>query len=299
MSAGPDTTPAISPTDWAIIPKFHLGETFFACAMAPAFLDRHGGFLLRVFVPPYLKSIGHLFEHHPVRVEDVFALDPSLVRTAPGFERGQAFRWHPLEQGAGSLLKYSDCTIPFARGYLDMLGLPLGSFGLPRTPPHVALAAAERFARLSFPAGRTVILAPHSRTLTPPPTEFWLGLANRLRADGWTVCENLSATEHAEGRGLPGCLPLVCPLDQLPSIAALAGWVISARSGVCELLSSCPARLTILATYRALNPVREGLHLLWDLASSGLPDNAEYFYLGKHEPVGDFLQRILPSLPQI
>jgi hypothetical protein len=165
---------------------------------------------------------------------------------------------------------------------------------------------------LGLALGRTVILAPTSRTLTPPPPAFWEGLIARLRAEGWTVCHNLSASEREAGEGFPGCVPLVCPLSELLPLAELAGWVISARSGICELLSTADIRLTIVATHRALNPVggnarpeaagtlyrmfnpvREPTRVLWDLAACGLPDRADYFYLGKDEPVDSFTERVL------
>lgn len=307
------STSPVSPEDWAVIPKFHIGETYFAFAAAPAILARHGGRRLKVLTPNYLGDIGRLFTHHPVEHVDIRAVPSESVRHAPGFRRGEPFYWHPLEKAPELIRTYAGGTVAFSRMYLDMLDLPLtGAFGLPRVTSEVLEAARARFDRLGLPAGRTVILAPTSRTLTAPPTEVWQRLAHRLRAREWTVCQNLSAAERQAGGTLDGCVPLDCPLSELLPLAELAGWVISARTGICELLSAAKARLTIVTTYRALNPIGPSpstqttsvlyrmmrpvlppTQVLWDLASSGLPDAAEYFYLGKDESAAAFADRVL------
>ncbi len=308
------STSPIDAEDWAVIPKFHLGETYFAFAAAPAILARHGGRRVKVIVPDHLGDIGRLFAHHPVDHVDIRAVPTESIRSAPGFRRGEPFYWHPLEKAPELIRSYVGATVAFSRMYLDMLGLPVeGTFGPPRLPADVAEAARRRFERLGLVAGRTVIVSPTGRTLTPPPTEFWQRLVARLRSQGWTVCQNMSAAEAEAGEGLPGCVPLVCPLSELLPLAELAGWVISARTGVCDLLSTAKVRLTVVATYRALNPVgagsaraetagalyrmmnpvREPTRVLWDLASCGLPDGATYFYLGKNEPSEAFVDRVL------
>ena len=240
-------------------------------------------------------------------------MPPDSIRVAPGFQRGEPFYWHPLDKAPDLIRSYAGGTVAFSRMYLDMVGLPVaGTFGLPRVPEDVRGAARARFGKLGLPEGRTVILAPASRTLTPPPTAVWQALVARLRAGGWTVCQNLSAAERDAGEGLPDCVPLVCPLSELLPLAELAGWIVSARNGVCDVLSTANARLTILATYRALNPVGAGsrpeaagalyrlmnaertpTRVLWDLAACGLPDRAEYFYHGKDESAVAFADRVL------
>ncbi len=311
------STSPIGPEDWAVIPKFHIGETYFAFAAAPAILARHGGRRLKVLAPDHLGDIGRLFSHHPVDHVDIRAVPDESIRHKPGFRRGEPFYWHPLEKAPDLIRSYAGGTVAFSRMYLDMLDLPLaGTFGPPRITAEVADAARARFDRLGLPAGRTVILAPTSRTLKAPPAEFWRQLVSRLRSQGWTVCQNLSAAEQQTGGGLDGCAPLDCPLGELLPMAELAGWIISARTGICELLSTARARLTVVATYRALNPVgaspylgttsalyrimnpvRQPTRVLWDLASCGLPDTAEYFYLGKDEPADTFTDRVLAGAP--
>ncbi len=311
------STPPFGPEDWAVIPKFHIGETYFAFAAAPAILARHGGERLKVLVPDYLGDIGRLFSHGPADGVDIRAVPPESIRHGPGFRRGEPFYWHPLEKAPDLIRSYAGGTVAFTRMYLDMLDLPLaGTFGLPVVPMEVADAARARFDRLGLPEGQTVILAPASRTLQAPPPEFWRRLVGRLRAQGWTVCQNLPAAEQQAGGVLEGCIPLDCPLSELLPLAELAGWVISARNGLCDLLSTARTRLTIVATHRALNPLGTNHHrrdksvlyrilqpvcaptrVLWDLASCGLPDTAEYFYLGKDEPADAFTDRVLAGTP--
>ncbi len=307
------STSSIGPEDWAVIPKFHIGETYFAFAAAPAILARHGGQRVKVLTPDYLGDIGRLFAHHPVDHVDIRDVPGESVRHQPGFRLGEPFYWHPLEKASELIRSYAGGTVAFSRMYLDMLDLPLaGTFGAPRITVEVRDAARARFDRLGLPTGQTVILAPTSRTLQAPPAEFWQRLIGRLHAQGWTVCQNLSAAEQRAGGGLDGCVPLDCPLSELLPLAELAGWVVSARTGICDLLSTAKSRLTIVATHRALNPIGPSLSLqrtnvlyrilrpalpptrvLWDLASCGLPDTAEYFYLGKGESAEAFTDRVL------
>src|ERR1700744_3907754 len=94
-----------------------------------------------------------------------------------------------------------------------------------------------------LPRGRTVVLAPHAVTLKSPVShDFWTRLAGELSERGFTVCTNVAGTEEP----LPGTRALsFAPEHAVPILDAL-GYLISVRSGLCDLVSSSTATKIVL-----------------------------------------------------
>ena len=149
---------------------------------------------------------------------------------------------------------------------------------------------------LDFPEGKTVILVPVCKSLIPLPPGFWEAVSNELRSRDLVVATNVAPNQPEAC--IPGTRPISCPPDELIPIAEFAGAVISARSGVCDVLSS--ARTDLRIVYQRVsvewNPLRE-TKMEWDLGICGLDDNASYFRMREGESDAEFANRVVTIQP--
>ncbi len=276
--------------EWLVAPAPHLGDTYFTCALARAFVARHGGDRVRVIVPPKLFGVLALFPDAPLAPLDRAAVSVPF-REERGFRPGEPFHLRPLRFAAEFAAAYAGRTLPFTRTYHDLLDLPFPSFARPRTPEAARDAAARRLAALGLPAGRTAVLVPVSNSGPAFSPSFWADVAAAFAARGFTVATNV-APERPE-RPVPGTHPLPCPPEELIPAAELAGVVVASRCGVCDLLSSARTDLRILyhRPQYEWSPLA-GVRLECDLGPCGMEDTAAYYRMGASEPRADFIARV-------
>ena len=277
--------------DWLIAPAPHLGDTYFTCALAEAFLDRHGGSRVRVVVPRRLWSVLTLFPNARVAPLDPAQLELPF-REARGFRLGEPFHLRPLRFSGDFSAAYAGQTIPFTRTYHDLLELPFPAFARPCVPEAASDAAARRLRELGLPPRHTAILVPVSNSGPAFSASFWVDLAGALASRGWTVTTNVAPDEA--GRSIPGTAPLPCPAGELIPVAEMAGLVVASRCGVCDLLSSARTDLRILyhRPQYEWSPLA-GVKLRCDLAACGLEDGASYYQMGASEPRAEYIARIV------
>jgi hypothetical protein len=153
--------------------------------------------------------------------------------------------WHP--------------KISMLEQYLRFFQLPANTaLAVPVVTAELRHQALERLQRHELPPGRTVILAPEAASLTMLPAAFWSTLGQRLQTAGWTVCLNQSGSEQSPS--WPGLPHLHFPLREALPLAELAGWVISLRSGLCDLLASAACRLSVIypkPRWAGLSPLQQ------------------------------------------
>ncbi len=126
---------------------------------------------------------------------------------------------------------FNKLCVPYLDQYRIGLGLPPDATFCPPSLPSGELVARE-VAAISESTKGSVVLFPYSNTWPGPSVDFWLRLAETLRARGITVFSNVKnvvnntgfldrsrATNH---ECLPGTLPLDCSLVSL--IGAAPGW---------------------------------------------------------------------------
>ncbi len=105
--------------------------------------------------------------------------------------------------------------------------------------------ARKIIGNLDLPIGRTVILAPYSRSIARAGLfndEWWYEIRDRLVKKGFTVVTNVGPGEEP----IPSAVALRVSFDEVIPIAEYAGWVIGIRSGLFDILSSASCKLTIL-----------------------------------------------------
>ena len=91
--------------------------------------------------------------------------------------------------------------------------------------------------------GKTVLIAPYNHTLPKIKTEFWVRLAEQLKAKGYTVCTNCGKQKE---KPIKGTVPVFIPYSQIVPFLEEAGSIVAIRSGLCEIISSAKCRKVIL-----------------------------------------------------
>lgn len=101
----------------------------------------------------------------------------------------------------------------------------------------------EYFEKYGLIKGKTVILAPNAQTIPLLPDEFWETLANRLCEKGFDVCTNVASKDEYAIRGT---IPVFIKLNDIQEFAEKAGYFVSLRSGLCDILCNCNCKKIIL-----------------------------------------------------
>ena len=300
--------------EWIVIQAPHLGDTYFTCALAEALLARHGGNLVRIVVAKKFWNILKLFPDariepvDPAEIEKLFPdglkpLDPAelkiRLREPREFRRQSPLYIRPVVYFKELDAMYAGKSIPFTRMYHDLLDLPFPSFARPRVSEEARQSAERRLRELDFPPGKTAILVPISNSLTKFTTWFWEEVAMAFAARGYTIAMNVAPNE-AQPECIFGSRPLPIPIEELIPIAELAGTVLAARSGVCDVLSSAQTDLRIVYQRRQLQwKPMPNVDLQWDLGVCGLEDHATYYRMGSSESQEDFITRIAEGIQEI
>ena len=116
-----------------------------------------------------------------------------------------------------------------------MLAIVTRSSAIPET-------IRDKFTSLKLKPGRTIILAPYSKSMAKIDFKWWENIRDEAFARGYMVATNLSPKETE----ITGTVPLFMKIGEILDIAELSGYVISARSGFCDIVLSANCKLAIL-----------------------------------------------------
>jgi hypothetical protein len=284
----------VGPEDWGIIPAPGVGEMFLVAAYSKTFLDRYGGNKLIVFAPPHVLDVCRLFPHAPLVSRNSGDYDLSAWRPPHCHTKarsGRVLRWD--YNGAfpvyGGVTRYSGMSVPHSFMFLNEVGLDLASpFLEPIVSPGIQDAARNGFTDHGLIPGRTVLMAPGSKSAPQVSVDVWAEIAQRLGERGFTIATNAPPGENP----VPGTIPLNKSLSELFAIAQLADLVIASRSGICDMLAFAGTRLHILRPDRVLS-LFPGTVLQQSLAEAGLRDTATYHTMQLDETSHDYSNRLL------
>jgi hypothetical protein len=100
--------------------------------------------------------------------------------------------------------------------------------------------------------GKTVILAPHAKSVVQPPLSFWERIASTWLNRGYLVYTSINEGEQP----ISGTNPLTLPLSEMVSAAEYAGIFIGLRSGLCDVLhtANCRKILVFPDCYYSVTP---------------------------------------------
>ncbi|MBR4504757.1 MAG: hypothetical protein IKP20_07295 [Candidatus Methanomethylophilaceae archaeon] len=82
--------------------------------------------------------------------------------------------------------------------------------------------------------GKTIVIAPYVNTLNMLPTWFWIELVHDMKRMGYTVCTNCDKDDDV----IYGTTKLFPEYSEMKDFFEYAGFLVSSRSGLCEVICS-------------------------------------------------------------
>jgi glycosyltransferase involved in cell wall biosynthesis len=280
--------------EWAVIVPPSTGEIYIIAAHSRTFLSKYGGVKLVLFAPTPHLDILKLFPDAPVRGEPRAADDLGELRSTRRV--GTAIR---LDYGVGVTMnddgdrvligRHEQQSSGFAQLFLEEVAIRVGEGMIQAHAPETVRKSTRRAMReLLLIEARTVILCPAANSMPSPGLDAWTHIAEVLMQRGFCVASNCGPGEHP----IPGTVPWTRPLSELFTATELGGYTISARNGLCDMLSAANTKLHILHQDYTLVPF-PGIDLQPSLSANGLPDKAVYHVMGLDEGHLDFAERVL------
>jgi hypothetical protein len=277
----------IEKDEWYFICPFGLGDTYFVCALASELLRQKGGIAVNVLVRDSQEDIPALFP----MIKKIYPYNKKYNGRLLGhndLRTGKLFWGHPLVRR--ELVRNIGSAYDLLGAYKVLFELrPDSTLDRPVVPAAASASARARFDGYSLSPGRTVILCPEANSVKKLDPLFWKLLADELKKNGWTVCTN--AIKDADT--VPGTTLVQFPLIEALPMAELAGWVISLRSGFCDLVSSSRARLSIVypVDRRTTGDAMGG----YGLVGMGLSRSAKEYLLEQGGDYADIIEKIVTS----
>ena len=102
--------------------------------------------------------------------------------------------------------------------------------------------AKRKFYKLGLKAGKTVVIFPNANTHVIRNDDFWRNISAVLKSHGFSIISNSKRGEKI----ISGIDYVDLEVDELLPFVELAGYMISIRSGICDLLASSDATKFIL-----------------------------------------------------
>jgi hypothetical protein len=281
---------AVMPNEWGLAPPPTSGEIYLLCAYSRTFLNLYGGERLVIFAPRHYLDLLRLFPDAPVR-----GVECDRTAIAEFDKHGRIGRVLKLDYEIGKagedrvLGRYAPQELGFAHLFLQEAGITMNMPSIqPRLTSAIRAAALDRMHALGLAPGRTVILAPNSSSQRNIYAGLWQCIADTLGSRGFTVATNCGPKESA----IPGTVALDISLSELYAAVELAGYLITARSGVCDLCATAKTAMHILWADQVLS-AWPGITTLWRLVDNGLPDRATYHEYSFDKPASLYLDEIL------
>jgi len=274
--------------EWNLVCPCGIGDTYIVCCLAREFIGHNKIDKLTISVKQSHQGIPILFRDSFSRVAPLYESYLHAIGQFGGFGAGSAIVAHPsyTDQGLIRLLGVRDINLMDM--YKALLRIPHESpISKPKIPVAVASRARERFKRMNLPFGKTVILAPEAVSSAAMPLPLWHRLSDRLKEAGFEVCTNCVDPNNV----VPGTHAIFFPLEEAITMSECAGWMISSRSGLCDLISSSACRLTVL--YRNQEWLSGTLYSISNLNSMGLSHRAHELIVNDEDELDTTVERII------
>lgn len=94
----------------------------------------------------------------------------------------------------------------------------------------------------NIPKGKSVILAPYSKSIVCASDEFWIKTAQNYSNNGFNVYTNVVGNE----KEIKGTKPLRIPISQILSAVEHAGIFIGMRSGLCDVIDTANCKKVVV-----------------------------------------------------
>lgn len=228
---------------------FSMGDTLIMGGLMPAFHARYPEKLVKVIVRETHRQITEFYQNEHYGLIFVSPFQAKLVHAF--FNAVSRFSsrlcvcltdktlYVPDKEGVQRIL-----SLGLIASYKRAFFLPTTvSFAAPQYPKPTRTQQEALAQKYGIVPGKTVILAPYSITLAMfDYTALFTKLADALKAEGYRVLTNTT-----DDRIIAGTDPLRADIHDLVCLAQDHSlWVISVRSGLCDLLRFADCRLSVL-----------------------------------------------------
>jgi len=214
-----------------------LGDTYMICGLSEHLMKSKGASSCIVYVKPNHKFIVSLFDN--IKVETLPSIAPARTENRLRSYNKIFFANIPstlLDNIGNDKLTLLDC-------YKISLNLPLSTKISKAHKPcdSEKISAKEILDNHSLPLKQTCIIAPEANSSPGLNDELVRQIYQHAIENGYTPVITAPFSKKIEGLKY-----INIPLQKIRASAECAGWVISARSGLCDLLSDIDCRLSIL-----------------------------------------------------
>lgn len=215
--------------------QFGIGDTMMVCGLKDAIEETYHCRLKFVIKP----SHEYIMEAYGYRDYIVYGFSRDelleLGRLCPAPEKGKLWAAHPEFCGKVEIInEFMKDKINFMEMYKFFLDIPQeSSFLFPQIKPEISRKTANALTTIDLQ--RTVVVAPELGATDPADQikyDFFKGLVNELEKEGYFVIVNAINP----GSKKIGGIQLELDLKDLVGICLKCNRVISARSGLCDLL---------------------------------------------------------------
>jgi len=219
-----------------------LGDVYWALAYFPAFAAAR-------WLPPAgvavvgegCRQVARLFGHADVHSLTQVEMDDLVGAVVDGGAQDATIAHHDRPYGDGAPVRALDERfVAFTDIYRDLV-YKLPAQSRPHAPSRDTLRQARptepSWAR-KIPRGRSVLMAPHAKSVVPVPRSFWEHTAERHVSQGDVV----ATLVHGHEEPVPGTMALEIPISEMLDAVEHAGTFIGLRSGLCDVVHTARAR---------------------------------------------------------
>jgi hypothetical protein len=236
---------------WIIVCGYHIGEIAEFCALAGEFVKAHGHGIILV-VRGIHMHVAQMYMHNFLKVVAVtdqmmtamlytgyipperFELDQPLSSCwiDRGFRQHDGLRYLGRYAGRGGISETDLMRL--------VMRLPWNArIEAPTIAPEWEDEAWQLAKQVGLRVGRSVLLCPINNTAKKLPDIFWIAVAARLNANGYTVFTNtggLTATNGLATMPITGTTAVDLPIHLGIPFAHFAGRVITGGNGMATLM---------------------------------------------------------------
>jgi hypothetical protein len=225
-----------------VCPFAALGDVYWALAYLPAFAAaRRLPPTAVVVVGENCGQVARLFGHEDAYSLTQVEMDDLVAAVVDSGAPDTTIAHHDRPYGDGAPVRaLDDRFVAFTDMYRDLVyGLsPLAAPDAPRRDVTGQAGQVERSWSRELPGGRTVLLAPHAKSVMPVPWSFWEDTAERYASQGDVVVTLV----HGDEDPVPGTLAREIPIPEMLDAVEHAGTFIGLRSGLCDVVHTARAR---------------------------------------------------------
>jgi hypothetical protein len=235
----------LSKNDIALISIHNAGETYLTCAMIDSFKMRHGihGSVILLGTKLYHKQIYEMFSH---KIDRYYQLDPYIAECLQylrTIKNGEIFYTADLNKWTASFLKSPLNHLTHFKllkicNFMDV-EVELSS---PLIKLEYEINAQKKFDQLGLIRNKTIIISPESTSLKSLDNVFWKNLCFKLSNYDYKIFLNIMDKKNS----IAGIASGFLNFSEAFVFTNLAGKVIAARSGFCDVLSSSNAEFHVI-----------------------------------------------------